>query len=159
MKILHPRHLQGQVTEHQQHATSLQQCVTELEAQLAVAKCAGNAKIAGTKHKTDPSDHMVIESSPPAKCASTATTDPAVIIPHIGFDLVDVEAHLNPTINLTLIEYSNFMPGNALHEAKFDWNLNDGSIIPPSHINSLKCAKKGINEGTTTKVVVSKQHS
>ncbi|KAF9256221.1 hypothetical protein L218DRAFT_237009 [Marasmius fiardii PR-910] len=26
---------------------------------------------------------------------------------------------------------------SSLHEAKFDWNLNDGSIIPPSHIGSL----------------------
>ncbi|KAF9257686.1 hypothetical protein L218DRAFT_1005867 [Marasmius fiardii PR-910] len=80
---------------------------------------------------------MVIESFPPAKHASTAATDTAVIVPHIGFDLVDAEAHLNPTISLTLIKYSNFMPGNALHEAKFDWNLNDGSIIPPSYIDSL----------------------
>ncbi|KAF9258665.1 hypothetical protein L218DRAFT_964271 [Marasmius fiardii PR-910] len=68
---------------------------------------------------------------------SVHAADASIIVPHIGFHLVDAEAHLNPAIDFTLIEYSNFMPGNALHEAKFDWNLNDGSIIPPSHIDSL----------------------
>ncbi|KAF9260520.1 hypothetical protein L218DRAFT_962538 [Marasmius fiardii PR-910] len=133
----HVAQLEGRVTEHQRRATTLQQRVTKLEAQLAAAKHAGNVKIAGTKRKTDSSDRTVTENSPPAKRASTAAADASIIVPHIGFHLVDAEARLNPAIDLTLIEYSNFMPGNALHEAKFDWNLNDRSIIPPSHIGSL----------------------
>ncbi|KAF9255419.1 hypothetical protein L218DRAFT_1008610 [Marasmius fiardii PR-910] len=116
---------------------ALQKRVTELESELAQLKCAGMVKTIGIKRKTDPSDCMDVDRAHPAEHVITEASEASVVVPHIGFDLVDAEAHPNPAIDLTLIKYSDFLPGNSLHEVKFTWNPDNGSIIPPDHIHNL----------------------
>ncbi|KAF9258955.1 hypothetical protein L218DRAFT_947965 [Marasmius fiardii PR-910] len=123
--------------EPQRTIEALQKHVTELELELAQLKCASTVKTIGIKHKTDPSDHMDVDRAHPAKRVITEASEASVVVPHIGFDLVDAEARPNPAIDLTLIEYSDFLPGNPLHEVKFTWNPDNSSIIPPDHIHNL----------------------
>ncbi|KAF9254428.1 hypothetical protein L218DRAFT_1009692 [Marasmius fiardii PR-910] len=111
--------------------------VVSLELELTQLKRAGTVKTIGIKHKTDLSDRMDVDRAHPAKCVITEASEASAVVPHIGFDLVDAEARPNPAIDLTLIEYSDFLPGNPLHEVKFTWNPDNSSIIPPDHIHNL----------------------
>ncbi|KAF9255970.1 hypothetical protein L218DRAFT_1029307 [Marasmius fiardii PR-910] len=124
--------------EPQQTIIALQKRVTELESELIQLKRTSPVKTAGIKRKSDPSDRMDIDNSHPAKRATTTTTEvseSSVIVPHIGFHVIDAEARPNPAIDHLLIEYSEFLPGNHLHALKFSWNQNNGSIIVPDYIH------------------------
>ncbi|KAF9254963.1 hypothetical protein L218DRAFT_967676 [Marasmius fiardii PR-910] len=132
---------QSTIDTLQSTVEALQKHIAELEAEAAELKRSGNSKTAGVKRKSRPdSKRMDIDSAPPSK--RTATAALPVVVPHIGFDVVDAEARPNEAVDYTLIEYAHFLPGMHLRTVEFHWNLKTGAIDPPPHIFNLVKAKR-----------------